>query len=176
MRGCLRRLISQIWSCSVINAIPHDNVRTSQHMFQRAKREKHTSPCFWTRGMVPAEWMEGATRDAQLLRFSEIMGEKPCLVMFLDGTGGPFSSADAAAGKWLLMISPTSPGVKQTVPRSAIYAGSEWSLWSGHQRNWMFASSEFADRQAAKGIPNEPSLKSQEPGAKPGRCIGGLPL
>ena len=48
----------QKWSCPVINAIPHDDVRKSQHLFQRAKCEKNSSPCFWTRGLVPAEWME----------------------------------------------------------------------------------------------------------------------
>ena len=42
----------------VKNAIPHDNLRKSQHLFQRAKSEKNSCLCFWTRGMVPAEWME----------------------------------------------------------------------------------------------------------------------
>ena len=28
---------------------------------------------------------------------------------------------------------------------------SEWTLWSGHQHLWMYAGSELADRQAAKG-------------------------
>ena len=63
----------QKWSCPVINAIPHDDVRKSQHLFQRAKCEKNSSPCFWTRGLVPAEWMEvpvgcgRTTRKAQFL-------------------------------------------------------------------------------------------------------------
>ena len=54
--------LHRIWSCSVINAIPHDNIRKSQHQFWRAKREKNSSLCFWTRDLVPAESME-----AQLL-------------------------------------------------------------------------------------------------------------
>ena len=43
----------QIWSCLVINAIPHVIVGKSEHLFHRAKCENNTSHCFWIRGMVP---------------------------------------------------------------------------------------------------------------------------
>ena len=47
------RSVHQICSCPVTNAFPHDNIRKSQHLFQRAKWEKNA--CFWSRGVVPAE-------------------------------------------------------------------------------------------------------------------------
>ena len=84
--------------CSVINGIPHDNIRNFQHLFQRAKREKNTSPCFWTRGMVPAEWLVSGvgcgrtTREAPNLRCVEGVAQNNCLIMFFDGTGRPFST------------------------------------------------------------------------------------
>ena len=45
-------------ACPAIHAIPNDNIRRSQPLLQRAKREKNSSRCFWTTGTVPAEWME----------------------------------------------------------------------------------------------------------------------
>ena len=90
----------QIWSCFVINAIPHDNIRKSQDLFQRAKREKNMSPCFWTRGTVAAEWMEVPAAwefvEPRVKHNScdalKEWAKRNCLIMFLDGTGGPFSS------------------------------------------------------------------------------------
>ena len=72
----------QIWSCPVINAIPHDNIRNSQHLFQRAKREKNTSLCFLDQRHGPSRMDGGAssmgcgrtTREAQFLRYVEGVG------------------------------------------------------------------------------------------------------
>ena len=90
----------QIWSSSVTNAIPHGSVRKSQHFFQRGKREKNTSPLFWTRGIVPAEWIEvPAAWEAVEPRVKhnscdtlKELAKSICLIMFLDGTRGLFSS------------------------------------------------------------------------------------
>ena len=38
--------LHQIWSCPVINAIPHDHIRNSQHLFQRAMSDKGHQPLF----------------------------------------------------------------------------------------------------------------------------------
>ena len=70
----------QIWSCPVINAIPHDNILKSQHPFQR---------------MVPAGWMEVlAAWDVVEPRVKhdscdtlEEWARSNCLIMFFGGTG-----------------------------------------------------------------------------------------
>ena len=93
----------------MIDAIPHDNIRKSQHLFQRAKREKNTSPCFWTRGMVPAEWVEvPAAWEAIEPRVKhnscdmlEEWTRSNCLIMFLDGTGGAVLWRPRASAMWV---------------------------------------------------------------------------
>ena len=78
----------------------HDNIRKSQHLFQFAKREKNTSPCLWTRGIIPAEQMEVlAAWDVVEPRVKhnscdtlEEWAKSDCLIKFLDGTEGTFSS------------------------------------------------------------------------------------
>ena len=63
----------QIWSCAVINAIPHDK---SQHLFQRAEREKEDELLFLEQRLGPSRVDGGAgclkcsrtTRETQLLR------------------------------------------------------------------------------------------------------------
>ena len=72
----------------------------SEHLFQRAKREKNTSPRFWTRGMVPAERIEVlAAWEAVEPRVKhnscdtlKEWARSISLIMFLDGTGGPVST------------------------------------------------------------------------------------
>ena len=133
------------WSCPVINVNPHDNVRKSQHFFRRAKCEKHTSPYFWTRGMVVAERMEvPAAWDAvepsvkhNSCDTSKEWAKSNCLITFFDGTGGPFSSDPLLwrCGRGVAVLDFTSvvfapslvfgrggglPGAKRTVPRSEI--------------------------------------------------------
>ena len=81
-----------IRSCPVINVIPDDNIRKSQHLFHRFKFEKDTSPCFWSRGMVSAEWMEvpavWEVVEPHVKHSScDTLKEWACSIMFLDGTG-----------------------------------------------------------------------------------------
>ena len=72
--------------CLVIRAIPQS--------------ENSTGPCFWTAGTVPAEWMEvlaawDAVEPGVEHNSCDTLKEwtnNNCLIMFLDGTGGPFSS------------------------------------------------------------------------------------
>ena len=127
----------QIWSCFVISAIPHHNVRKSQHLFQRAKREKNTCPCFWTRGS-PSRVDGGAFGVAEPLARRNPCDTLEEWVLFLDGTGGPFSSDPVLrrCGWGLAVLDFTgvfAPSLvfgrgggllvaKQTVPRSKVYA------------------------------------------------------
>ena len=135
-----------MWSCPVINSMPHDNARKSQHLFQRAMSEKNTSPCFWTRSMVPAEWLEvlsawDAVEPSVKHNYCDTLNEwanNNCLTMFLDGTG-PFSSDPVlrrcgwgvAVLHFTDMFAPSLVfgrrggllGAKQTVPRSEVRAG-----------------------------------------------------
>ena len=123
------------WSCPVIHAVPQDDNRKSQHLFQRAKREKNTSPCFWSRGTVPAEWMEvPAPWDAVEPRVKhnschtlKEWAKNNCLICSWMERTAPFSVTlflVAAAGVWQSSISPVClafdrggslPGAKQTV-------------------------------------------------------------
>ena len=94
----------QMWSCAVINAIPHDR---SQHLFQRAKRDKNTSSCFWSRGVVPAEWMEVLAAsnvvEPHVKHNScvklEAHAKNNCLIMLLDGR--PILKRPHASAMWL---------------------------------------------------------------------------
>ena len=79
-------------------AIPHDDVRKSQHLFQRAKREKNMNPCFWTRGMVPAEWMRPEKWSSHACRTTPPCWKRPgrgpllkrsCASTLRVGSGGP---------------------------------------------------------------------------------------
>ena len=70
------------------------------HLFQRAKREKGSGRCLWTRGTVPSEWMEvpalwdeaepcvSHNSCAQLKEWAE----SNFLIMFCHGTCALFSS------------------------------------------------------------------------------------
>ena len=68
-------MILSTWSCSVINAIPHDDIRKSQHLFKHAMREEEQEALFLDQRHGPNRVDGGAcrvgcgrsTREAQLL-------------------------------------------------------------------------------------------------------------
>ena len=100
---------NQFWSCHVINSITNDNIRKSQHFFQRAKRQKNTIPCFLDQWHGPSRVDGGAFRHAMWSThaWSTIRRETlkewvkcNCLITFLDGTGGPFSQWPRTSPLW----------------------------------------------------------------------------
>ena len=51
--------------------------------------------CFWTRGIVPAHWLQvaaPATEDGQVLLGDLSFFSGKLVILFTDGSGGPFSS------------------------------------------------------------------------------------
>ena len=168
----------QVWSCPVINAIPHDNTRNSQHLFQGAKREKNTSLCFWTSGMVPVEWMEVLPAwdvvEPRVKHNScdtlKEWAKSNCLIMFLDGTGGPFSSDfvlrrcgwEVAVLDFTDVFAPSLVfgrgggllGAKQTVPRSEVHAGLYALRFARETPLFLVSENEYFVSTAEKGRAN----------------------
>ena len=109
--GVVRSVTIPCTNLVLLNAIPYDNIRKSHHF--SSARSANTSPCFWTRAMVPAGWMEmPAAWDAVEPRVKHSScdtlkewAKRNCLIMFLDGKGCPLSRA-AVAGVWLFLILP----------------------------------------------------------------------
>ena len=147
----------QIWSGSVITAIPHESVQKSQHLFQRGKREKNThfsgpealSQAEWIE--VPAAW-EAVDPRVQHNSCDTLKkwAKSNCLIMFLDGTRGLFSSDPVLRRRGLGLA---------VLDFTIVFCARPWSSAeeavslapSKLSPLWMFVGSELADRLAGKG-------------------------
>ena len=132
----------QVWECKHNESIDSPWVRDTQRLQARAQQEKDEYPCFWIRGVVPAEWTTAQippVPEEPIVRvwgaLSQELYHLPVgAFMATDASGGDYSAdprlrrvgwglvAFTSDLKLLGFRFGTLPPGEQTVPRGELYA------------------------------------------------------